>query len=99
MTKKWFIQDNKLCQALTNHGAMNAYLKRFQIKDSNLCEKCGEGPDDSEHRLLVCDYYSDKRQDLIDQLRDEGYEWPVAHNMLIKANAFNHFLNFCKNVF
>jgi hypothetical protein len=99
MTKKWFKQDDKLCQALTNHGAMNAYLKRFHIKDSNLCEKCGEGPDDSEHRLLICDYYSDKRQDLIDQLRNEGYEWPVAYNMLIKANAFNHFLNFCKNVF
>ena len=44
------------------HGYLNAYLKRVNRRDSNLCS-CGR-PQTAEHILLYCRYYNAERNQL-----------------------------------
>lgn len=46
--------DYYLTQALTGHGAFNAYLKRFKKRRSAQCRYCGEANDTAEHTILNC---------------------------------------------
>ena len=43
-----------LAQALSGHGCFNAYLRRFQKRDKEMCCCCDFPVDNAEHALFVC---------------------------------------------
>ena len=43
-----------LAQALSGHGCFNAYLRRFQKRDEEMCCHCDSPVDNAEHALFVC---------------------------------------------
>jgi len=62
MSVKEFTTDYDSTKMLTNHGTFGSYLKRFHISDKEECN-CGEGIDDSNHRLYDCILYEEHRQE------------------------------------
>ena len=42
-----------LAQALSGHGCINAYLKRFKKRDDESCRYCGSLVENAEHTLFV----------------------------------------------
>jgi hypothetical protein len=44
-----------MTQFLTGHGCFQAYLKRFNWTDTDVCPICGQGTDNAEHAVLACD--------------------------------------------
>ena len=43
-----------LAQALSGHGYFNAYLKRFEKRDEEMCYYCDSLVDNAEHALFFC---------------------------------------------
>lgn len=50
-----------LTQFLTGHGSFQAYLKRFNRSETDLCMICGH--DDAEHAVLDCDTWENWRRE------------------------------------
>jgi hypothetical protein len=61
-------------QFLTGHGNFGAYLKRFGLRESDLCEYCGV-VDTPEHVLYDCEEIAESRTQLRVQLMDIGARW------------------------
>jgi hypothetical protein len=51
-----------LTQVLSGHGCFAAYLNRFGIQESIVCEQCGAAPDDAEHGVFYCDAWANWRR-------------------------------------
>jgi hypothetical protein len=98
VVKKHFRPDFYTSQAITSHGNTNEYLNRFGIKNNKSCEKCGEDVDSTDHRIFECQAYDMERKELIERIEEEGYQWPVAHKILINKDNFKNFSKFCKNI-
>ena len=43
-----------LAHALSGHGCFKAYLKRYKIRDEEMCYYCDSPVDNAEHALFVC---------------------------------------------
>ncbi len=56
--KKFFRSDFHLCQALTSHRKLKAYLYRIGIKGDAMCEYCGGDEDSADHRIYECEKLS-----------------------------------------
>lgn len=53
-----------LTQALTGHGCFNAYLKRFNIRQSESCDFCNDPVDDAKHTLFACQRWQTYREEM-----------------------------------
>ena len=53
-----------LAQALSIHGCFNAYLRRFQKRDEEMCCYCDSPVDNAEHALFVCAKWGAAREAL-----------------------------------
>lgn len=51
-----------ITQVLSVHGCFAAYLNRFGIQESTVCEQCGVVPDDAEHGVFHCDAWTSWRR-------------------------------------
>ncbi len=87
-----------LTQILTNHGNMNSYLKRFEIKDTDECSECIGCEDDSDHRVYDCVKYEEQRKQFIDRVRAEVFIWPLNQSLLLNYKLINHFIEFTKHL-
>ena len=58
-------------QFLSGHGNFGAYLKRFGLRDSELCGRC-QVVDTPEHVLYDCVEIADSRAQFWEQLMDIG---------------------------
>lgn len=59
--------DFFVTQFLTGHGYFRYYLKRMAITQDDICMYCGD-TDTAEHTVLVCDRWSQWRQELEEDL-------------------------------
>jgi len=65
--KKWVTRsfgevNFHMAQVLSGHGCFAAYLARFHIQESIVCEQCGAFPDDAEHGFFKCDAWENWRR-------------------------------------
>ena len=97
--KSSFVHDFYICQALTNHGNNNSYLKRFNLKEFQSCEKCGHDSDDSHHRIYDCIGYDTVRNDLKVAVVNANLHWPPPPSAFITHKLYSHFIVFCKSIF
>ena len=51
-----------MAQALSDHGCFNAYLRRFQKRDEEMCCHCDSSVDNAEHALFVCAKWGAERE-------------------------------------
>jgi hypothetical protein len=96
LEKKWLRCDYFSTQFLTGHGAFNAYLHRFKLRDSPDCP-CGEDLQTSEHLLWECPLLDEERATLNEslQLEDEG---PPTHaDMVSSVTNLRAFEQFCRS--
>lgn len=56
-----------ITQALTRHGAYNAYLSRFKVANSEMCLEC-DVPDTVEHAVFRCNLSKTARENLNNDL-------------------------------
>jgi len=97
--KRTFNHDFYVCQALTNHGNNNYYLKRFHLKESQVCDNCGHESDDTNHRIFDCSAYDSQREDLKVAVINENFNWPPPPCAFISYKLFAHFILFCKSIY
>jgi len=97
--KNIFNHDFYICQALTNHGNNNSYLKRFNLKEFQSCEKCGHDSDDSHHRIYDCIGNDSVRNDLKVAVINADLNWPPPPSAFITHKLYSHFIVFCKSIF
>lgn len=71
-------------QYLTGHGNFMAYLQRFGLRNTDLCEICNL-PDTPQHVIYECLKYIEKRADLVWQLEDIGLAVDVKEAADTKA--------------
>ena len=50
-----------LTQLRTNHIPLQAYLHRFRLVDSPICQQCLEAPETVSHFLFFCNKYTAQR--------------------------------------
>ena len=55
---------------MTGHGNFGAYLKRFGLRDSDLCRRCQVVDTPEQHVLYDCDEIADSRHQFREQLMD-----------------------------
>ena len=60
-----------MAQALSGHGCFNAYLRRFQKRDEEMCCHCDSPVDNAEHALFVCIKWGAAREALGQAVGDE----------------------------
>ena len=53
-----------MAQVLSGHGCFNAYLRRFQKRDEEICCHCDSPVDNAEHALFVCAKWGAAREAL-----------------------------------
>lgn len=51
-----------LTQALSGHGNFAAYLYKFKIRESPMCDMCGNMEDTAEHTVFECNFWSERRE-------------------------------------
>lgn len=98
LQNRHFIIDSNLTQIMTGHGNLNAYLKRFGLKNDNKCN-CQAGEiQDSQHLIFRCGKYDNQRSKLERTALTYGHNWPCRLQKLIEdKNLFKEFKNFLKN--
>ncbi len=97
--KKYFTTSFELTQFLTNHGKFNQYLTRFHLKNNIFCDFCHHKIENADHILFDCELHIEKREELIQRIGENGYNWPCNHQTLVNNKNFQHFKNFCEHVF
>ncbi len=97
--ENYFRNDFYLTQALTSHGKLGSYLKRFKLQNNDYCNYCGQDGDDANHRLYYCEYFVTERHEFIEFVESKGHVWPTEQRILIRREIFTQFLNFCKIIF
>lgn len=53
-----------LTQFMTGHGNFNAYLKRFKIRETDICDDCHTAEDSADHVLFHCSKWNTLRRSL-----------------------------------
>ncbi len=97
--KRHFKTDYYLTQALTGHGAVNAYLFKFKRSETENCHFCGEQKEDVNHRLFICPHFDERRQRLIEFVENKGEAWPIENKELLNKEYFREFLNLISYTF
>jgi hypothetical protein len=95
--ERYFNTDFYVSQIITNHGKFGQYLKRFHVRDNDLCENCGQGIDNRDHRIYDCIKYDNVRQEFRQLVESNCISWPSNPYILIKSD-FKSFSNFCKYI-
>jgi len=78
---------------VTGHGKTKAYLHRFHIIDNPTCT-CKKAQQTVNHLIYECPDIGQQRLKLINQIIQNGDQWPVTNQQLI----FRHLRNFCEFV-
>lgn len=94
--KKKTAVSGPIVQILTGHGKTREYLKRFNFKDSNLCD-CGAGVQDINHILYECELMEIYRQELISATQVSA-QWPMAKSRLMDDDIFEMFKVFATRI-
>ena len=93
-----FVTDYYVTQAISGHNSTFSYLKKFYIKDTDMCLACRQ-KDDTHHRIYDCVLLENERQDFRRNIEGNGYEWPAKEEQLLEQKNFSLFKNFCKIIF
>ena len=89
-----------LTQFISSHGNFNSYLKRFKIKESDICV-CGKGLHEPMHLLFNCDTFLRERFYLENELEliNVKLSRDSLFNLLNVKSAFSSFSLFVRKIF
>jgi ribonuclease HI len=83
-----------LTQFLSGHGNFGSYLKRFKLRDSDICD-CGLAQETPLHVILECLLFAEERHQLINACHRSGHNIHLTPNKLMSdKNLFIEFQNF-----
>ena len=93
--KSYFSSSFYVTQFITGHGKFNAYLHRFNLRNSKTCICDNFSIQTPEHIIFHCILY-ERRQKLKDKSIELYNLFPCNFHQLIHRNIFNIFKEFCK---
>ncbi len=93
----YFYTDFYITQAITEHGKLNSYLKRFNIKDSDLCEIC-DSIDDIKHTIFDCVRYEEERELMMSKI-EGSHDRRLQLKELLHSKNFIYFKEYCFHLF
>ncbi|XP_067126363.1 uncharacterized protein [Centruroides vittatus] len=82
-----------MIQLLTGHGNFRAYLKRFRIRDDDVCTCDNSSVQDSKHFLFNSSLVDSKRNNLLGSVLHAGYNWLCPLKVLIENKDIYHNLS------
>ena len=85
----------ELTTILTGHGKTSSYLYRFGLIDNPMCPS--EEEQTVDHLIFKCKKLSNQRNEMIQQIKSTGGNWPAKNETLIK-NYVNFFAKFVKSI-
>ena len=86
-----------LTQVFSGHGNFGSYLRRFQRRQSAICEMCNEYDDDVEHTITKCSFWNSRRNTLPDDLRNMTIE-QLMELMLTRVEKWYIYSNFIQEI-
>jgi hypothetical protein len=89
---KYYRPNYYTIQFITNHGNFGQYLARFEIKTSQMCERCLGQIDHSEHRIYKCGQYIIQRNESKASVESD---WSARAHALIEKNNLQASEKFC----
>jgi len=81
---------------LTGHGKISLYLHRFGLIDNPMCP-CEEEEQTVDHLIFKCKKLSNRTNEMIQQIKSTGGNWPAKNETLIKYYV-NFFVKFVKSI-
>ncbi|XP_067131222.1 uncharacterized protein [Centruroides vittatus] len=97
---KWkhLLPTFSMTQLITGHGNFNSYLKRFHLKDMDICPCDSTSIQDSQHYLWDCEFFTQERVRLMGHVLHAGNNWPCPYSRFMEdPNIYKHLIKFLDN--
>ncbi|XP_023213788.1 uncharacterized protein LOC111616634 [Centruroides sculpturatus] len=94
---KWkhFKPTFSMTQLITGHGNFNSYLKRFHLKNTDICPCNSTSIQNSQHYLWDCELFKQERDRLMGHVFHAGNNWPCPNSRLMEdPNIYRHLIKF-----